>query len=41
VDLRDTQIAGIARARHATIATRNLKHFDDLSVPVVSPWAAL
>lgn len=41
VDLRDTQIAGIALARHATIATRNLKHFDDLSVPVVSPWAAL
>ena len=38
VDLRDTQIAGIALARHATIATRNLKHFDDLSVPVVSPW---
>ena len=41
VDLRDTQIAGIALARHATIATRNLKHFDELSVPVVSPWAAL
>ena len=38
VDLRDTQIAGIALARHATIATRNLKHFKDLSVPVVSPW---
>jgi predicted nucleic acid-binding protein len=41
VDLRDTQIAGIALARHATIATRNLKHFDDLSVPLVSPWAAV
>jgi predicted nucleic acid-binding protein len=41
VDLRDTQIAGIALARHATVATRNLKNFDDLSVPVVSPWAAL
>ncbi len=38
VDLRDTQIAGIALARRATIATRNLKHFGDLSVPVVSPW---
>jgi len=38
VDLRDTQIAGIALARHATIATHNVRHFDDLSVPVVNPW---
>jgi toxin FitB len=39
VDIRDTQIAGIAQARRATLATRNLRHFDDLSVPVVDPWA--
>ena len=39
VDLRDTQIAGIAVARRATLATRNLRHFDDLTVPVISPWA--
>lgn len=38
VDLHDTQIAGIATARRATIATRNLRHFDDLDVPVVNPW---
>ncbi len=38
VDMRDTFIAGIALARRATLATRNLKHFADLSVPVVSPW---
>ena len=38
VDFRDTQIAGIALARRAGIATRNLRHFQDLSVPVVSPW---
>jgi len=38
VDLRDTQIAGIALARHATIATRNVRHFDDPSVLVVNPW---
>jgi predicted nucleic acid-binding protein len=38
VDLRDTQIAGIAAARRASIATRNLRHFQDLSVPVVNPW---
>lgn len=39
VDIRDTQIAGIALARKATIATRNLRHFADLKVPVVDPWA--
>ncbi len=39
VDMRDTFIAGIAQARRATLATRNLRHFDDLTVPVVNPWA--
>lgn len=38
VDIRDTQIAGIAQARRATLATRNLQHFEGLSVPVVNPW---
>src|SRR5439155_10504961 len=37
-ELRDTMIAGIAIARRATLATRNIRHFDDLSVPVVNPW---
>jgi toxin FitB len=40
VDFRDTQIAGIALARRATLATRNTKHFADLSVPLVNPWEA-
>ena len=40
VDLRDTQIAGIALARHATLATRTVRHFRDLKVPIVDPWAA-
>jgi toxin FitB len=40
VELRDTMIAGIVVARHATLATRNGVHFDDLSVPVVNPWLA-
>lgn len=40
IDVRDTQIAGIALARRATIATRNAKHFGDLSVPVIDPWTA-
>ncbi len=39
VDLRDTQIAGIALARRAGLATRNVRHFDGLDVTVVSPWA--
>ena len=38
VDMRDTFIAGIAMARRARLATRNLRHFDDLTVPVVNPW---
>lgn len=39
VDIRDTQIAGIALACHAVVATRNIRHFSDLKVPVVDPWA--
>jgi hypothetical protein len=38
VDMRDTQIAGIALARKATLATRNVRHFDDLALTVVNPW---
>ena len=39
VELRDALIAGIAIARRATLATRNVRHFADLPVPVVDPWA--
>ena len=39
-DLRDTMIAGIALAQRATIATRNVRHFEGLSVPVLDPWSA-
>lgn len=39
-DLRDTMIAGIALAHHATLATRNTEHFDDSLVPLVNPWTA-
>ena len=38
VDMRDTFIAGIALARRATVVTRNVRHFEDLDVPVVDPW---
>ena len=39
-ELRDAMIAGIVVARHATLATRNVILFEDLSVPVVNPWLA-
>jgi predicted nucleic acid-binding protein len=38
VEVRDTMIAGIAVANGATVATRNTRHFADLSVPVINPW---
>lgn len=38
VDMRDTFIAGIALARKATLATRNIRHFNDLNIRVVNPW---
>jgi toxin FitB len=37
-DLRDTMLAGIALAQHATLATRNTALFEDSSVPLVNPW---
>ena len=38
VGLADTQIAGIAIARRATICTRNVRRFEDAGVPVLNPW---
>ncbi len=40
VDMRDTQIAGITLARRATLATRNVRHFEDLEISIIDPWAA-
>jgi toxin FitB len=40
VDMRDTQIAGIALARRVTLATRNVRHFADLKILLVDPWVA-
>jgi len=37
-DPRDTMIAGIVLASHATLATRNTKHFEDIAKSVVNPW---
>ena len=41
VDMRDTQIAGIVLARRATLATRNIRHFVDLKISIIDPWAPL
>ncbi len=41
VDMRDTFIAGIVLALRATLATRNLRHFDDLPVNLVNPWSGM
>jgi len=38
VDLRDTMIAGIVLAQHATLATRNTAHFEDTAIPLINPW---
>jgi toxin FitB len=40
IDLRDTLIAGIALSRHAKLATRNMRHFDDLGAAVIDPWTS-
>lgn len=37
-ELRDTMIAGIVLASHATLATRNVRHFEDIEKSVVNPW---
>jgi predicted nucleic acid-binding protein len=39
-DLRDTMIAGIAIATGASLATRNMRHFADLSITLIDPWTA-
>lgn len=40
VEIRDLQIAGIATARKAAVATRNVRHFHGLGLIVIDPWAA-
>jgi len=39
-DVRDYQIAGIARMSGADIATRNVKDFIDLGIKIIDPWKA-
>jgi predicted nucleic acid-binding protein len=39
IEVRDVQIAGIALARKAVIATRNVRHFEDLGIDLINPWS--
>lgn len=38
IALGDCLIAGVALARGAAIATRNVRHFRDLGIVIVNPW---
>ncbi|MFZ1086807.1 MAG: type II toxin-antitoxin system VapC family toxin [Terracidiphilus sp.] len=38
VDARDTMIAGIVLAAQAKLATRNVKHFEEIAPSVVNPF---
>jgi predicted nucleic acid-binding protein len=37
---QDAQIAAIARSRGGTLATRNVRDFNDCGIDVVDPWKA-
>jgi predicted nucleic acid-binding protein len=39
LDFRDLEIAGIVASRRAKLATRNVRHFQDLGIELVDPWA--
>ena len=36
--ISDALIAGIAKANDLTIATRNVRDFDGLGIPIIDPW---
>ena len=40
IALADCQIAAIARSRDMTVATRNVRDFEDMDIKVIDPWAA-
>lgn len=39
IEVRDAMICGIARARHASVATRNVKHFETTDIIIINPWS--
>lgn len=38
ISQQDCQIAAIARSRSASLATRNVRDFENCGIPVVNPW---
>jgi len=40
VEIRDVEIAGIAVARRAALATRNTRYFDGAGIALIDPWAS-
>jgi len=38
ITVADAQIAAICRARHAILATRNVRDFESTGITVVDPW---
>ncbi|MCY4230114.1 MAG: hypothetical protein OXF26_04370 [Alphaproteobacteria bacterium] len=36
----DCQIAAIAQSRGMTMATRNIRDFEDIDIEIVNPWTA-
>jgi predicted nucleic acid-binding protein len=38
VDQSDAMIAGITRSHGATLATRNVRDFEDCGIPLIDPW---
>ena len=40
VEIRDVQIAGIAAARKAALATRNARYFEGTGIALLDPWSA-
>ena len=40
IGILDAQIAAIARADGATVATRNVRDFEDCSVQIANPYAS-
>lgn len=38
VEIRDVHIAGVVSSRKATLATRNVRHFEGLDIHLVDPW---
>jgi predicted nucleic acid-binding protein len=41
IGLADAQIAAICRAQQTTLATRNVKDFEETGVSIINPWTIL